>query len=142
MNSRNSMLDAVKAGAGDDAVQDMTHKHLLLRGCDPVMAERAKGFIPQLLGNVQMTAVTDDDTFMKLLRSDTVFDVIGFAPGAMRWDARKMPIPGSNIETEGWDIACYKKEIRKLRGSSVPVVGTADEHELVPMLRRALMDKN
>ena len=39
---------------------DASDKTLIIRGCDPVMAERAKSFLPGLLGNVQIESYTDD----------------------------------------------------------------------------------
>eukprot|EP00747_Dinoflagellata_sp_TGD_P169804 gnl/TRDRNA2_/TRDRNA2_199743_c0_seq1.p1 gnl/TRDRNA2_/TRDRNA2_199743_c0~~gnl/TRDRNA2_/TRDRNA2_199743_c0_seq1.p1 ORF type:complete len:143 (+),score=29.43 gnl/TRDRNA2_/TRDRNA2_199743_c0_seq1:65-493(+) len=137
-DGRARMLAELKQGAGADSGADASHKRLLVRGCDPVMAERAKGFMPALLGNVQFTSCTDDDTFLPLLRGDIKYDVVCFAPGAMRWDEQRQPIPGGNAETKGWSLKEYRKEIQKAQGEQVPIVGSTDERQMVPMLRKAL----
>ncbi len=47
---------------------DASSKKLLVRGCDPIMAERAGKMLPPLLGNVNMIGCTNDDDFFSLLR--------------------------------------------------------------------------
>ena len=85
--SRDRMIAELKTGAGGGGTGG-SHKHLLIRGCDPVMAKRAGEFLPKMLDDAKLTSATDDDTFLKLLRdTNTKYDVVVFAPGAMRWDA-------------------------------------------------------
>ena len=69
--------------------------------------------------------------------------MIAFAPGACRYDAAKKPIPGGNEHSEGWGLQEYKREVRKIlkekgKAEDVPIVGTAEEKEMVPLLREAL----
>ena len=53
-------------GGGGGGSGDASHKKLLARGCDPVMAERSKSMMPPLLGNVNFAATTEDDEFFAL----------------------------------------------------------------------------
>ena len=55
--ARDRMLSELKGGAlgaEPSAEGDASSKRVLIRGCDPVMAERAKGFLPALIGNAQI----------------------------------------------------------------------------------------
>lgn len=57
--ARDRMLSELKGGAlgaepSASAEGDASSKRVLIRGCDPVMAERAKGFLPALIGNAQI----------------------------------------------------------------------------------------
>ena len=56
--ARDRMLSELKGGAlaaePSAAEGDASSKRVLIRGCDPVMAERAKGFLPALIGNAQI----------------------------------------------------------------------------------------
>ena len=51
------MLGSLPACAGGDA----SSSSVLIRGCDPVMAERANSFLPKLIGNAQIESATDDN---------------------------------------------------------------------------------
>merc|ERR1712183_444441 len=136
--SRDRMIDELKAGAGSTELEaDASDKHILIRGCDSVMAERASSFMPQLLGNCKLSTATDDVTFLGLLQ-ETKYDVVGFAPGACRWDAAGKTIPGGNAETTGWTLERYRTEVRKYQGPDVPIVGTVDEKQMIPIFRKAL----
>ena len=76
--SRERMLKEVKQGASNEksgSKGDASQKKLLVRGCDPAMAERARGFLPPLLGNVQLTSCTNDDTFLTLLRGNETITI-------------------------------------------------------------------
>ena len=136
MSSRDQMIADLKSGAAADT-GDASNKRVLIRGCDPVMAQRACCFMPALLGNCHLSVCTDDNTFLKFLK-ELKFDVVGFAPGACRWDRAGKPIPGGNVDTQGWSLEKYKEKVRELQGESVVIVGTADEKELVPVFRKAL----
>ena len=124
-------------GAPSKTTGDASDKIILARGCDPVMAARSKEFLPPLLGNAQMVATTDDDSFFKALK-ERKWDVVFFAPGACRWSAAKLPIPGGNQATRGWTMEQYRQAVREHQGAGAVIVETTMEPEIVPLLRRAL----
>mmetsp|Transcript_6466 Transcript_6466/g.9610 ORF Transcript_6466/g.9610 Transcript_6466/m.9610 type:complete len:105 (+) Transcript_6466:10-324(+) len=101
------------------------------------MAERSKGFLPQLIGNAQIETTTDDVAFLAAI-SQRKYDVVCFAPGACRWSAAKKPIPGGNEATRGWGLDEYRDFVRLHQGADVPIVETTQEPDLVPLLRQAL----
>jgi len=114
-------------------------KVILARGCDPVMAARSASFLPPLLGGATILATSTDDEFMALLETRKQdIAVVFFAPGAHRWSDAKLPIPGGNADTLGWGIAEYHTAVRQRLGDAVPIVGSAREDEIVPLLRSAL----
>ncbi len=61
-----------------------------------------------------------------------------FAPGACRWDAARRPIPGGTRETQGSGLDGYRAAVRELQGEACVVIGSAEEREVVPMLRNGL----
>lgn len=124
-------------GEGACASGDASGKVVLIRGCDPVMAERAGQMLPPLLGNVQMVGVTTDDEFFSLMKSKK-YDVITFAPGACRFSAARQTIPGGDAATKHWTLAEYKAKVHELQGDGVPIVETTEERQMVPLLREAL----
>ncbi len=124
---------AAAAGRGGDA----SHKRLIARGCDPVMAKHSLKMLPPLLGNVHFAAVTEDDDFFALLAKEK-WDVVLFAPGACRWDRAGRPIPGGTAATHGWTLAQYRARVRELQGEAVAIVETTEEREMVGLARRAL----
>ena len=136
-SSRERMLQEVKDGAGNSSTGDASHKVILCRGCDPVMAERSKQFLPPMLGNAQIITTTDDDAFFSALKQRK-YDAVFFAPGACRWSAARQPIPGGNQATRGWSLEEYREKVRELQGQEVCIVETTKEPEIVPLLRRAL----
>ena len=136
MSSRDQMIADLKSGAAADT-GDASNKSVLIRGCDPVMAQRASGFMPALLGNCQLSVCTDDDTFLKFL-SDSKFDVVGFARCVCSFDSAGERIPGGNADTQGWSLEEYREKVRALQGQDVVIVGTTDEKEVVPVFRKAL----
>ena len=69
----NMMSEIVSGGAVNNG--DASSKTVLIRGCDPVMAERAGKMLPPMLGNAQIIGATDDDTFFSLL-AGRKFDAI------------------------------------------------------------------
>jgi hypothetical protein len=101
------------------------------------MAVQSLKMQPQLLGGANLLVATDDDAFLRLLRERRV-DVVFFAPRARRWDAARRPIPGGTRETQGWGLDRYRAAVRELQGEACVVVGSAEEREVVPMLRKAL----
>ena len=64
--------------------------------------------------------------------------MIMFAPGACRWDAAGLPIPGGNAESHGWSLERYHARIRELQGPDVKIVGTLQERDMVAVARKAL----
>lgn len=115
-----------------------TDKAVLVRGCDPAMAQRASGFLPPMIGNPSTfsTSVSDDDFITKL--ESTRWDVVMFAPGACRYNAAGQPIPGANARTTGWTLDEYRALVRQTQGETVAIVETTREAEIVPLLRSAL----
>lgn len=132
------MMAEVVQGADDGASIDFSTKSILARGCDPQMALRASKVMPALLGNVEFVSCTDDDAFLARLRERS-WSVVFFAPGACRYDAARMPIPGGRAHTEGWNLAMYRALVEQYQGSQIPIVQTTDEREIIPRLRQALL---
>ena len=138
--ARNSARDRMMADIGEGATctdaDDASAKTILVRGCDPVMAERAGQMLPPLLGGVTIEAATEDDRFFELLASKT-YDAVFFAPGACRWSAARKPIPGGNAESMGWSLDDYRIKVQQLQPST-KIVETCEERDIVPLLRQAL----
>ncbi len=139
--ARNSARDRMMADIGEGACatndDDASSKTILVRGCDPIMAERAGEMLPPLLGGVTIEAATQDDVFFELLGSSKKYDAVFFAPGACRWSAARKPIPGGNAETAGWSLDDYRVKVQQLQPSA-KVVETCEERDIVPLLRQAL----
>ena len=131
------MADVVQS-AGDAESIDFSAKTILVRGCDPQMARRASEVMPALLGGVGFVSCTDDDDFVAKLR-ERPWSVVFFAPGACRYNAARMPIPGGRAHTRGWGLAEYRALVRQYQGDQIPIVETTDEREIVPRLRQALL---
>ena len=140
------MWAEVGAGAASSAGSssgDASAKLILGRGCDPVMAEHSKSFLPPLLGGARILAFSSDDEFFAELEAMQAGakarpDVVFFAPGACRWSAAKMPIPGGNRISHGWSLEKYYELVRAKLGKDTVIVSTAHESEMVPLLRKAL----
>jgi len=137
-SARDRMMDKVVEGADPGASVDFSAKAILARGCDPQMALRASKVMPGLLGGVEFVACTDDEDFVAKLR-ERRWSVVFFAPGACRYHAARMPIPGSSTETKGWSLAEYRDLVRQHQGDQIPIVETTDEKEIVPRLKLALL---
>merc|ERR1712098_583461 len=137
--SREQMLSEIKQGAMSNphGIKSAADKTVLIRGCDPVMAQRAGSFLPPLIGNATMVACTNDNDFLAKLQEKR-YDVVMFAPGACRWDAANRPIPGRNVATKAWNLSRYREFVRSHQGKHVPIVETTDERQIVPLLRKAL----
>ena len=132
------MMAEVVQGAGDGESMDFSAKTILARGCDPQMARRASEVMPALLGGVEFVSCTNDDDFVEKLR-ERAWSVVFFAPGACRYNAAQMPIPGGRGYTRGWGLAEYRALVRQYQGDQLPIVETTDEQEIVPRLRQALV---
>lgn len=137
MDSREKLINQIRGSHDTRQVSDNSDKSILARGCDPEMGERAMEIIPPMLGNPEMVAVTNDDDFIKELRRKK-WSVIHFAPGACRYDASKLPIPGSRQFTNGWGLEQYRELVRKYQGEDVKIIETTDERQIVDLLRKAL----
>ena len=137
MDSRDILIGRISDGIDTTQVGDNSNKSILARGCDPEMGRRAVELLPPILGKPEMVAVTNDDDFIRELQRKK-WSVIHFAPGACRYDATKSPIPGSRSLTKGWGLAEYRNLVRKHQGENIKIVETADERQIVPLLKKAL----
>ena len=114
-----------------------SNKSILARACDPAMAQHAAVAISALVGDPEYIAATNDEDFIEKL-NDRSWSVVFFAPGACRFSAARMPIPGGNDTTRGWSLEQYRNLVRETQGDGVKIVETQDEAESVPLLREAL----
>jgi hypothetical protein len=137
MDLRDELINHIREGKDKSPVCDNSDKSILARGCDPVMGKRAIELIPPMLGNPEMVSVINDDDFIKELKRKK-WSVIHIAPGACRYDASKLPIPGSNNTTNGWELEQYRELIRKHQGEDIKIIETTDERQIVGLLRKAL----
>ena len=137
MDSREKLISQISEGIDKKQSNDNSNKSILARGCDPRMAQRAIELIPPLIGNPEMVAVTNDDDFIKELQRKK-WSIIQFAPGACRYDASKLPIPGSRMITNGWGLEKYRELVRKYQGDEIKIIETTDERQIVNLLRKAL----
>ena len=131
------MMGEIASASGSCASGDASSKTILIRGCDPVMAQRAGQMLPPQLGNVAMESATTDDDFFSKLAARNDFAAVMFAPGACRYSAARQPIPGGNAKTEGWTLEEYRFAVREALGD-VPIVETTEERQIIPLLREAL----
>ena len=135
--SRDRMMNEIGSGGETCADGDASSKIVLIRGCDPVMAQRAGQMLPPMLGNAKITSSTsDDDFFLKL--EERKWDVVMFAPGACRFSAARQQIPGGNDRTRMWTLEDYRVAVREKQGDAVPIVETTEERLIVPKLRESL----
>lgn len=132
------MMAQVTQGADAEKPIDFSSKYILARGCDPQMARRASKVMPTLLGGVAFVSCTNDDDFIAQLRARP-WSVVLFAPGACRYDAARMPIPGGRTDTMGWGLVDYRALVRQHQGQQIVIVETTDEREIVPRLKQALL---
>ena len=145
MSTRASMWAEVASGSIVGAGSASTAgagKLILGRGCDPVMAARSNEFLKPLLSGASSTSFTDDDAFFGAIAAIKAGaaprpDVVFFAPGAHRWSDAGMAIPGGNAKSQGWGIQEYHEHVRDALGD-IPIVGSAREADVVPLLRKAL----
>jgi hypothetical protein len=137
MDSRDILIGHINDGIDTKQIGDNSNKSILARGCDPEMGRRAIKLLTPILGNPEMASVTNDDDFISELQRKK-WSVIHFAPGACRYDATKLPIPGSRSQTKGWGLADYRNLVRKYQGEYINIVETTDESQIVPLLRKAL----
>ncbi len=143
--SRAAMFAQVASGGGAAAAGDAraAGSVVLGRGCDAVMARQSAAFLPPLIGGATVLPFSDDDAFFAALAAvkagtQRAPDVVFFAPGAHRWAEAGQPIPGGNAVSRGWGLKEYHAHVRAAVGPGVPIVGSAREAEMVPLLRAAL----
>lgn len=117
--------------------QDHSRKSILARGCDPSASLEASKAIPLLVGNPQYVPTSTDEEFIEKLQSQE-WSVVLFAPGACRFSAAKLPIPGGNTQTEGWTLEQYRELIREHQGDDIQIVETLEERQTVSLLKEAL----
>ena len=137
-SAQDRMMAEVVSGADEGKSMDFSAKAILARGCDPQMASRASKVMPGLLGGVEFVSCTKDDAFVEKLQQ-RAWSVVFFAPGACRFNAARMPIPGGRAHTMGWGLKEYRALVRQYQGEQVCIVETTDEREIVPQLRQALL---
>ena len=116
---------------------DNSNKSILARGCDPYLSQSAAQFLPPMMGNPEYVASSNDNDFIEKLKSRK-WSVIYFAPGACRYNAAKMPIPGGNENTQGWSLEEYHQMVRKYQGDDIIIVETPSEDESVQKLIEGL----
>lgn len=116
---------------------DHSRKSILSRGCDPIASLAASKAIPPLVGNPEYVSTTTDEEFFEKLRSRK-WSVLLFAPGACRFSAAKLPIPGGNSQSQGWTLEQYRELVQKHQGDNIPIVETTEEKETVSLLTMAL----
>ena len=138
-DTRDRLIHEISDGVTEAAAVSFSDKSILARGCDPEMARRASQMLPPLLGHPELVSCTDDDDFVARLKART-WSVVFFAPGACRYHAAKMPIPGGRPKTRGWSLKQYRALVREHQGEHVPIVETTEERDIIPLLRRALRD--
>ncbi len=137
-SAQDRMMAEVVSGADEGKSMDFSAKAILARGCDPQMALRASKVMPTLLGGVEFVSCTNDDDFVEKLR-ERAWSVVFFAPGACRYNAAHMPIPGGRAHTKGWGLEEYRALVRQYQGDQISIVETTDEREIVARLRQALL---
>ena len=137
MDAHDELMKRIITGDNVDQTVDKSDKWILARGCDPEMGRRSVEILPPMLGNPKMVSVTNDDDFILKLKARK-WSVIFFAPGACRYDAASMPIPGSRKQTEGWGLEQYRNLVKQYQGDDVKIVETKDEQEIIPLLKEAL----
>ena len=137
--ARAAMFAVVASGGAAAAARggDARGRVVLARGCDPRMAAHSQTMLPPLLSGATIIATTDDEAFFRELAAPRRLDAVLLAPGACRWSAARQPIPGGNARTAGWGVDEYTVAVGKVH-PGVPVVATASEAEVVPLLRAAL----
>lgn len=118
---------------------DHSDKSILARGCDPQMSAYASKILPPLIGNPEYIPTTNDDDFINKLISRK-WSVVFFAPGACRYSATVMPIPGGNNDTKGWTLEEYKELVYKYQGKDIQIVEAIDESQSVDLLKSALVN--
>lgn len=114
-----------------------SNKSILARGCDPYLSQRASEFMPPLLGNPEYVPTTDDEEFIRQLKSRQ-WSVIYFAPGACRFSAAKRQIPGGIAGTQGWTLEQYRELVRQLQGEDIQIVESVHEEGAIELLLNAL----
>ena len=116
---------------------DNSRKSILARGCDPRASLEASRSLPPLLGNPEYVPTTNDVDFIEQLES-RAWSVVFFAPGACRFSAGQLPIPGGSPKTQGWTLEEYRELVGRHQGDKVRIVETVEERRTVDLLRRAL----
>ena len=110
---------------------------MIVRVCDPFVAQQCSQLLPKLLGNVWITAVTDDGNFIDQLSKGN-FDVCYLGTGFIRWSMAGKQIPGSNETTNSWSADDYKRMVISSQGEKIAFVDTPRESEVMVLLCEAL----
>ena len=118
---------------------DHTNKRILARGCDPVMTVEFGKMATRVLGNPTYVPTSSDEDFLEKIKTEK-WSVIFFAPGACRFSAANMHIPGGNAETANWSLDDYKAFVHKYQGDDIKIVETVSERETLDLLLGVLND--
>ena len=117
--------------------EDHSDKRILARGCDPELSKSFAEYISPKLGNPTYIPTTSDDDFLYKIKNEK-WDIIYFAPGACRYSAADMQIPGGISSTAGWSLDEYKDFIYQFQDEGVIIVETPYESKSIELLREAL----
>ena len=116
---------------------DHSNKTILARGCDPTLSAWATKALPPQIGNPKYVATTNDVDFVAKLK-ERQWSVVYFAPGACRFSAANMQIPGGNAATQGWTLDEYKALVHQYQGEEIKIVESTMESNSLDLLREAL----
>jgi hypothetical protein len=116
---------------------DNSRKSILARGCDPLASLEASTAIPPLIGNPEYLPTSTDEEFIEQLQSRD-WSVVFFAPGACRFSAASQPIPGGNLQTQGWTLEQYRELVQMHQGDDIQIVEALQESQTVGSLKVAL----
>ena len=116
---------------------DYSNKSILARGCDPTLSAQFARVAPSLLGNVTYIPTTNDADFVAKLKEQR-WSMIYFAPGACRYSAANMQIPGGNEATAGWTLEEYRAMVKELQGDDVVIVETPSEQGALQLMLEGL----
>lgn len=95
--------------------------------------------LPPQMGNPAYVPTTIDVEFIDKLKSQK-WTVVYFAPGACRFSAQKLAIPGGSEDTRGWTLEEYRALVYKYQGKDVRIVEISEEMKAISLLKDALAD--
>ncbi|MCT4624503.1 MAG: hypothetical protein N4A46_12855 [Schleiferiaceae bacterium] len=139
LGSMNSIKSQTKNEKNMNTIEivDNSKKRILARGCDPQLTQSFGKMISPQIGNPEYVGVSNDVEFLEKLKTEQ-WSVIYFAPGACRFSDAKMPIPGGNMDTQGWTLEDYKKVIIEYQSEDIQIAESLYESESLNELVKAL----